>query len=54
MENTTQEEILEETEQEGLVEAPEAIEEEEVVEGELPPALQKAIDKKNGKKGQRR
>ena len=52
MENTTQEEILEETEQEGLVEAPEAIEEdkEEVVEGELPPALQKAIDKKNGKK----
>ena len=50
MENTTQEEILEETEQEGLVEAPEQIEEEEVVEGELPPALQKAIDKKNGKK----
>ena len=50
MENTTQEEILEETEQEGLVEAPEVIEEEEVVEGELPPALQKAIDKKNGKK----
>jgi len=51
MENTTQEEILEETEQEGLVEAPEQIEEdkEEVVEGELPPALQKAIDKKNGK-----
>jgi len=50
MENTTQEEILEETEQEGLVEAPEQIEEKEVVEGELPPALQKAIDKKNGKK----
>ena len=50
MENTTQEEILEETEQEGLVEAPEQIEEEVVEEGELPPALQKAIDKKNGKK----
>ncbi len=51
MENTTQEEILEETEQEGLVEAPEEIEEVEAVEeGELPPALQKAIDKKNGKK----
>jgi len=51
MENTTQEEILEETEQEGLVEAPEEIEEVETVEeGELPPALQKAIDKKNGKK----
>ena len=50
MENTTQEEILEETEQEGLVEAPEQIEEEGVEEGELPPALQKAIDKKNGKK----
>ena len=51
MENTTQEEILEETEQEGLVEAPEQIEEVETVEeGELPPALQKAIDKKNGKK----
>ena len=56
MENTTQEEILEETEQEGLVEAPEQIEKEEVIaeapkvkEGELPPALQKAIDKKNGK-----
>ena len=33
MENTTQEEILEETEQEGLVEAPEQIEEdkEEIV-----------------------
>ncbi|MBT4698234.1 MAG: hypothetical protein HN982_03905 [Candidatus Marinimicrobia bacterium] len=45
MENKTQEEILEETEQEELVEAPE-----EVVEGELPSALQKAIDKKNGKK----
>jgi len=45
MENKTQEEILEETEQEELVEAPE-----EVVEGELPLALQKAIDKKNGKK----
>ena len=44
MENTTQEEILEETEQEGLVEAPEQIEEEEV-----DPALQKAIDKKKGK-----
>jgi len=50
MENTTQEEILEETEQEGLVEAPEASEAQEVKEGELPPALQKAIDKKNGKK----
>ena len=50
MENTTQEEILEETEQEGLVEAPEASEAQEVEEGELPPALQKAIDKKNGKK----
>ena len=56
MENTTQEEILGETEQEGLVEAPEQIEKEEVIaeapkvkEGELPPALQKAIDKKNGK-----
>jgi len=47
MENTTQEEILEETEQEGLVEAPEQ-EESEVTEGELPPALQKAIDKKKG------
>ena len=45
MENKTQEEILEETEQEELVEAPE-----EGVEGELPSALQKAIDKKNGKK----
>lgn len=51
MKNITQEEILEETEQEGLVEAPEQIDEdEEIEEGELPPALQKAIDKKNGKK----
>ena len=47
MENTNQEEVLEETEQEELVEAPE--QEEEVKEGELPPALQKAIDKKKGK-----
>ena len=47
MENTNQEEVLEETEQEELVEAPE--QEEEVEEGELPPALQKAIDKKKGK-----
>ena len=47
MENTNQEEVLEETEQEELVEAPE--QEEEVTEGELPPALQKAIDKKKGK-----
>ena len=46
MENTN-EEVLEETEQEELVEAPE--QEEEVKEGELPPALQKAIDKKKGK-----
>jgi len=45
MENTN-EEVLEETEQEELVEAPE---QEEVKEGELPPALQKAIDKKKGK-----
>ena len=44
--NTTQEEVLEETEQEELVEAPE---QEEVEEGKLPPALQKAIDKKKGK-----
>ena len=52
MENTTQEEILEETEQEGLVEAPEQIEEVETVEeGELPPALQKAIDAKKAKNG---
>ena len=52
MENTTQEEILEETEQEGLVEAPEVIEEVETVEeGELPPALQKAIDAKKAKDG---
>ena len=59
-ENTTQEEVLEETEQEELVEAPEQDEEtaEEVLaeksktkvkEGSLPPALQKAIDKKKGK-----
>ena len=47
MENTNREEVLEETEQEELVEAPE--QEEEVKEGELPPALQKAIDKKKGK-----
>ena len=45
--NTNREEVLEETEQEELVEAPE--QEEEVKEGELPPALQKAIDKKKGK-----
>ena len=52
MENTTQEEILEETEQEGLVEAPEVIEEVETVEeGELPPALQKAIAAKKAKDG---
>ena len=60
MENTNQEEVLEETEQEELVEAPEQEEEKEqseeilaekskVKEGELPPALQKAIDKKKGK-----
>ena len=59
-ENTTQEEVLEETEQEELVEAPEQDEEtaEEILaekskvrvkEGGLPPALQKAIDKKKGK-----
>ena len=50
MENTN-EEVLEETEQEELVEAPEQEENEqaEVKEGELPPALQKAIDKKKGK-----
>ena len=51
MENTN-EEVLEETEQEELVEAPEQEEENEqseVKEGELPPALQKAIDKKKGK-----
>ena len=46
MENTNREEVLEETEQEELVEASE---QEEVKEGELPPALQKAIDKKKGK-----
>ena len=45
MENIN-EEVLEETEQEELVEAPE---QEEVEEGKLPPALQKAIDKKKGK-----
>ena len=45
--NTNREEVLEEIEQEELVEAPE--QEEEVKEGELPPALQKAIDKKKGK-----
>ena len=45
MENIN-EEVLEETEQEELVEAPE---QDEVTEGELPPALQKAIDKKKGK-----
>ena len=51
MENTNKEEVLEETEQEELVEAPEQEENEqaEVKEGELPPALQKAIDKKKGK-----
>ena len=60
MENTN-EEVLEETEQEELVEAPEQEENEQseeilaeksktkVKEGELPPALQKAIDKKKGK-----
>ena len=51
MENTN-EEVLEETEQEELVEAPEQEEkneQSEVKEGELPPALQKAIDKKKGK-----
>ena len=51
-ENTTQEEVLEENEQEELVEAPEQdeqTEQAEVKEGELPPALQKAIDKKKGK-----
>ena len=50
-ENTTQEEVLEENEQEELVEAPEQdeqTEQAEVKEGELPPALQKAIDKKKG------
>ena len=50
--NTTQEEVLEENEQEELVEAPEQdeqTEQAEVKEGELPPALQKAIDKKKGK-----
>ena len=46
MENTNREEVLEEIEQEELVEASE---QEEVKEGELPPALQKAIDKKKGK-----
>jgi hypothetical protein len=51
MENTTQEEILEETEQEGLVEAPEASEAQEVKEGELPPALKKAIAAKKAKDG---
>jgi hypothetical protein len=60
MENTN-EKVLEETEQEELVEAPEQEENEQseeilaeksktkVKEGELPPALQKAIDKKKGK-----
>ena len=43
MENTTQEEILEETEQEGLVEAPEQIEEEEIV-AEAPKAKVKEDD----------
>ena len=59
MENTNQKEVLEETEQEELVDAPEQEENEQseeilaekskVKEGELPPALQKAIDKKKGK-----
>ncbi len=46
MENTTQEEILEETEQEGLVEAPEQIEEEEKEEivAEAPKAKVKEDD----------
>ena len=50
MENTTQEEILEETEQEGLVEAPEQIEEEETekVIAEAPKAKVKEDDDEEG------
>jgi len=52
MENTTQEEILEETEQEGLVEAPEQIEEEEKEEivAEAPKAKVKEDDDEDDEK----
>ena len=49
MENTTQEEILEETEQEGLVEAPEQIEEDkEEIVAEAPKAKVKEDDDEEG------
>jgi len=49
MENTTQEEILEETEQEGLVEAPEQIEEDkEEIVAETPKAKVKEDDDEDG------
>jgi len=51
MENTTQEEILEETEQEGLVEAPEQIEEDkEEIVAEAPKAKVKEDDDEDGEK----